>query len=49
MPADVFIDTRDSRSNPVDDAIGQARGAYQAGVKDVWFGVERSAQRRPTV
>ena len=22
MPADVFIDTRDSRSDPVDDAIG---------------------------
>ena len=38
MPADVFIDTRDSRSNPIDDAIGQAKGAYRAGVKRVWFG-----------
>ena len=38
MPADVFIDTRDSRSNPIDDAIGQAKDAYRAGVKRVWFG-----------
>jgi alkanesulfonate monooxygenase SsuD/methylene tetrahydromethanopterin reductase-like flavin-dependent oxidoreductase (luciferase family) len=38
MPADVFIDTRDSRSNPIDDAIGQAKDAYRASVKRVWFG-----------
>jgi hypothetical protein len=38
MPADVFIDTGDSRSNPIDDAIGQAKGAYRAGEKRVWFG-----------
>lgn len=38
MPADVLIDTRDSRSNPIDDAIGQAKDAYRAGVKRVWFG-----------